>query len=89
MFVTNEGSNNVSLISDRTNAVVATIPVGHQPEAVVYDSGKAEVLVANAGSNTVGFLANESSSPGGGSAPGLAGPDGYAIGGGIGVAPAC
>src|SRR2546428_8216545 len=45
-FVTGIGSNTVTVISDATNAVVASIPVGTSPLGVAYDSGKGEVFVA-------------------------------------------
>ena len=47
VFVTNLGSNNVSVISDVTNKVVATIPIGGSLASVAYDSGKGEVFVTN------------------------------------------
>ena len=40
IFVTNNGGNNVSVISDSSNRVVASIPVGYAPDGVAYDSGK-------------------------------------------------
>ena len=36
--------------------VTATVPVGSAPVAAVYDSGKGEVFVANAGSNSVSVI---------------------------------
>jgi YVTN family beta-propeller protein len=53
IFVTNSASNNVSVINDATNAVVANIPVDKKPLAAVYDSGKGEVFVANERSGSV------------------------------------
>jgi YVTN family beta-propeller protein len=47
VFVANAGSGTVSVISDATNAVVATVGVGSYPEGVAYDSGKGEVFVTN------------------------------------------
>src|SRR2546426_10367872 len=52
LFVANEGANNVSVISDVTNTVVATISVGSRPNGVAYDSGKGEVFVTNGGSGS-------------------------------------
>jgi YVTN family beta-propeller protein len=40
-------NGSVSVISDSTNKVVATIPVGEQPRGVAYDSGKGEIFVAD------------------------------------------
>ena len=42
VFVTNEGSDTVSVISDSTNTVVATVPMRYAPYAIAYDSGKGE-----------------------------------------------
>jgi YVTN family beta-propeller protein len=41
----------VSVISDSTNTVIATIPVGTQPQAIVYDPAKGEIFVANSNYN--------------------------------------
>src|SRR3989454_3383179 len=54
LFVTN--SNSVSVISDATNAVVASIPVGSG--GVAYDSGKGELFVTNPGSNCVSVISD-------------------------------
>ena len=40
---TSAQSGAVSVISDTTNKVVATVGVGLDPEALAYDSGKGEV----------------------------------------------
>src|SRR2546427_10455259 len=55
MFVTNYGviSNNVTVISDATHAVVENIRVGSNPGGVAYDGAKGEVFVADGGSNNV------------------------------------
>ena len=45
VFTTENGVGMVSVISDSTNTVVATIPVGYSPTAVAYDSGKGEIFV--------------------------------------------
>jgi len=50
----------VFVISDVTDAVVASVPVGVQPRAVTYDPGKAEVFVANWGSNSVSVISDAS-----------------------------
>ena len=52
VFVTNEGVATVSVISDSTNAVVATVPMRFSPDAIAYDSGKGEIFVANGGPST-------------------------------------
>jgi len=61
VFVANNGDylpNTVSVISDATNTVVATVNVGYGPAGVVYDSGKGEVFVANSGDNTVSVISD-------------------------------
>ncbi len=60
IFVVNQGATTVvgsvdasagtlSVISDATNTVVATVPLGDFPSAIAYDSGKGELFVANDG----------------------------------------
>jgi len=49
VFVTDERSNNVTVISDSTNSVIANIPVGSYPVGVAYDGRKGEVFVTNEG----------------------------------------
>src|SRR5207245_7672141 len=56
VFVVKGGA--VSVISDTTNAVVATGNVGGGPFGVAYDSGMNEVFVANQGSNTVSVISD-------------------------------
>jgi len=51
-------SNTVSVISDATNSVVATVNVGSSPDGAAYDSGQGEVFVANFGSNTVSVISD-------------------------------
>ncbi len=45
--------NTVSVISDNTNTVIATIPVGGYPYGVAYDSAKGEIFVVNLHDNNV------------------------------------
>src|SRR5436309_1823259 len=54
IYVTNQYSNNVSVISGTT--VVATIPVGNMPYGVAYEVGKGHVYVANYDSNNVSVI---------------------------------
>jgi len=54
MYVTNSGSNTVSVISGTT--VVATVSVGSGPDGVAYDGGNGYVYVANSGSDTVSLI---------------------------------
>lgn len=58
VFVLNELSDNVSVISDTTNRVVATIAVGSSPSDIVYDPGNAELYVTNPGSNNVSVISD-------------------------------
>ncbi len=52
VFVTNAGSDTVSVISDKTNAVVATVPMRYAPYALAYDSSKGEIFVTNGNAQT-------------------------------------
>jgi YVTN family beta-propeller protein len=49
---------NVSIISDRSNEVIATVVVGNEPQAVTYDALKGELFVANSDSNTVSVVSD-------------------------------
>jgi len=60
VFVTDFGADSVSVISDASNSVVATVPVGHFPDRIAYDSGKGEVFVTNVGDNTVSVISDTS-----------------------------
>ena len=60
VFVADPDSNTVSVISDASNTVVTTIPVGITPVGVAYDSGKGEVFVANWNSNSVSVISDAS-----------------------------
>ena len=52
-YVTNIGSNNVSVIDTASNTVVATVPVGFNPRGADVTPDGARVYVTNAGDNTV------------------------------------
>ena len=60
IYVTNSGSNTISVIDGKTNKVVATIPVGTSPHGVVaLDSpvgGFSTIYVTNSGSNTISVI---------------------------------
>jgi YVTN family beta-propeller protein len=45
VFVANHASDNVSVINDTMNTVVATVPVPNGPSALAYDSATGEVFV--------------------------------------------
>jgi YVTN family beta-propeller protein len=50
-YVTNQGSNNVSVIDTATNAVVVTVPVGNNPYGVAGTPDGKHVYVTNSDSN--------------------------------------
>ncbi len=52
VYVANEGSNNLNVISGNTNTVIAMVSVGVSPWWVAYDSGNGNMYVANEGSDT-------------------------------------
>jgi YVTN family beta-propeller protein len=56
IFVTNTGSDNVSVLSGFLPEPVASIPVGASPTGVSYDPIDNEVYVANSASNTVTII---------------------------------
>ncbi|MGE7439645.1 YncE family protein, partial [Kitasatospora sp. NPDC001175] len=55
-YVTNEGSNNVSVINTTTNTVTATITVGTNPFAVAVSPDGTTAYVTNEGSNNVSVI---------------------------------
>lgn len=62
VFVANEYSGTVSVISDTSNTIVATIAVGSYPMALAYDSGKGEVFLTNDGPSNVTVLSDTTNS---------------------------
>ena len=63
VFVGNSvsGTNDVSVISDASNTVVATMDVGNEPYALAYDPGKGEVFVASYSNGADGTVSSSSS----------------------------
>jgi YVTN family beta-propeller protein len=59
VFVSNYQNNNVSVISDSTDKVVANIGVGSNPWSVTYDSGQNEVYVGCYGSTNVSVISDQ------------------------------
>ncbi len=55
-YISNSGSNTVSVIDTATNGVVATIPVGTQPTGVAVNATATRVYVTNRGSSTVAVI---------------------------------
>ncbi len=58
IYVPNEFSNTVSVISGRTNEVNATIPVGADPRAVAVNPDTKTAYVVNEPDNTVSVLSS-------------------------------
>lgn len=58
IYVTNEGSDNVSVIDRKSGKVVATVMVGDQPKgiAVAQEREHSRIYVANSGSDTVSVI---------------------------------
>ena len=55
-YITNTGSNSVSVIDTATNTVVATVAVGFAPLGVAVNPAGTRVYVANNGSNNVSVI---------------------------------
>ncbi len=62
VFVSNPGSNSVSVISDASGSMVATVTHFAGPLGLAYDSAKGEVFVANYAGNTVSVISDASNS---------------------------
>lgn len=56
VYVTNSGSNNVSVIDTATNIVTATVPVGNDPVGVAVTPEGTRIYIANSGSNSVSVI---------------------------------
>jgi len=58
IYVTNEDSNNVSVINRQSGEVVATIMVGRKPKGIALGSrkDKLKLYVANSGSNSISVI---------------------------------
>ncbi|MCI4343566.1 MAG: hypothetical protein L3J92_05580 [Thermoplasmata archaeon] len=56
IFVTNYGSNNVSVINSTTDTYVGSVPVEYGPFAAAYDAAKGEVFVADWASANVSVI---------------------------------
>ncbi len=55
-YVSNHGSNTVSVINTATNTVTATIPVGLQPQGIAFTPNGAFAYIANENSNAVSVI---------------------------------
>lgn len=60
VFVTNTGSDNVSVISASTDQPITSIDVGPSPYGVAYDWVSNEIYVANGGGNNVTIISGSS-----------------------------
>jgi len=56
VYVTDSGSDNVSVLNGSTNSIATTISVAASPEGVAYDSGNGNIYVANGGSENVSVI---------------------------------
>ena len=56
VFVTNEKSNNVTVIRASDQHVIATIPVGERPRGVTVSHDQTKVYVANSNSNSISVI---------------------------------
>jgi YVTN family beta-propeller protein len=56
LYVTNYGSNTVSVIDGTTNTVVTTIPVGTNPRDLAFNPNNGDLYVTNQNSNTVSVI---------------------------------
>ncbi len=62
VFVANAGSNNVSVLSAGTGALLATVNVGTDPMALAFDSHTDQVFVSNEGSGNVSVISDATNS---------------------------
>ncbi|MGH9277494.1 MAG: beta strand repeat-containing protein [Acidimicrobiales bacterium] len=56
VFVTNSGSNNLSVINTTSNTAVGTFPTGTKPNAIALTPDGTTAVLSNQGSNTVSIL---------------------------------
>jgi YVTN family beta-propeller protein len=56
VYITNEGSNNVSVINPSTDTVVSTVTVGPNPVDAVLTPNGATAYITNAGADTVSVI---------------------------------
>src|SRR5271157_1946700 len=55
-YITNSGSNNVSVIDTATNTVTATVSVGYNPIGVAVIPDGTKIYVINYGSNNISII---------------------------------
>jgi len=59
-YVSNNGSDTVTVVDTATNTVIAVIPVGDRPRGLAVTADGARVFVANEGDNTVSVISTAS-----------------------------
>ncbi len=59
IYVTNSGSNSVSVINGATDSVITSIPVGSEPAGITFDSSNGYIYVANYNSGTISIISTE------------------------------
>jgi len=62
IFVANYNSSSVSIISDSTNLIVATVDVGEGPNGLAYDSVNGYIFVTNYNSKSVSVISDKNNS---------------------------
>ena len=56
VYVTNSGSDNVTIINSSTDRTVGSIPVGSEPSGIAFDSSNGQLYVANSNSSSVTMI---------------------------------
>lgn len=56
VFVTNTGSDNVTVLNDTSQATVASIPVGSSPLGIAYDNATDQLYVADSGASELSVI---------------------------------
>ncbi|WP_019912725.1 S-layer homology domain-containing protein [Paenibacillus sp. HW567] len=56
IFVTNRGSNSVSIIDPATDTVISTLPVGLAPHGVAFNTDGSKAYVANQGGGSISVI---------------------------------
>lgn len=58
IYVSNTGSNNVSVISGSTNQVIDSVAIGTSPEGIAFDPSNGNMYVANTDSSSVSVISS-------------------------------
>ena len=58
IFVANQGSDDLSVISDSTNSVVGTVPTTVMPNTLTFDTGKGQVWITLPNSDLIGLASD-------------------------------